>query len=200
MVWWKTIPFSEYPCFKATLPFSTLNPKLLKTLKEITRSLKLRSLLFQQAWLRLPHRASPTAWLPQGRAVCWKSGPWALQGGAVGLLTINWEQDLLFPKVINVCSCVQRKPTVLQDDMWTSTTFQSPITCEQNRSPCLPRMGSSSPEIPWSRTPVSTHPNATHEVDFTEGRKSVYTKWESTEVTPSEVCHLLGGAKSHTNH
>lgn len=33
-------------------------------------------------------------------------------------------------------------------------------------NPCLPRMGDSFPEIPWSRTPGSTHSSVTHKNGF----------------------------------
>lgn len=132
-------------------PFSTLNPKLLKTLKEITRSLKLCL-------------TQPVLWHGcHGHAMCWKVVTRALQGSAVWLLVVNQGKDLWFPKDISVCSSVQIKPTVLR--MTCGRRLPSSHQLSVNRAeanPCLPRMGDSSPEIRWSRTPGSTHSSVIH--------------------------------------
>lgn len=154
-------------------PFSTLNPKLLKTLKEITRSLKLCL-------------TQPVLWHGcHGHAVCWKVVTWALQGSAVWLLVVNQEKDLWFPKDISVCSSVQIKPTVLQDDMWASTTFQSPIICEQSRSkPMFTQNGGFVSRDPLVQNPWvhSLKCNPQKWINK-KGERACVSKRESTEVT-----------------
>lgn len=51
--------------------------------------------------------------------------------------------------------------------MWTSTTFQSPIICEQSRrKPLFTQNGGFLSRGPWSRIPGSTHSSATHKNGF----------------------------------
>ena len=84
---------------------------------------------------------------------------------------------------------------------WASTTFQSPIICEQSRS--KPRFTQNGGFV--SRDPLVQSPWV-HSLKCNpqkwinkKGERACVSKRESTEVTPSEVHHLLEGATSHTN-